>query len=139
MGEPLSRCTGNCCRRFALDQSWEELQALAIAYKADPTASRQRGEDSDIITIAEMVIPVQSSRNKKEHVFRCKNLGSNGDCGIYEVRPQMCRDFPGPEGCHFRGCKSSQSAYFGLNLTQRFLKRWRWLRSLVKRAYKEGV
>jgi len=27
-------------------------------------------------------------------VFKCKNLKSDGTCGVYKLRPNICRDYP---------------------------------------------
>lgn len=120
------RCTGHCCKRFAIEHSFEALQADYKLWQQDPALSRI----ADVEKIAIMVIPITSSRDGSEHLYTCKNLQTSGDCSIYESRPQMCRDFPGPEGCHFRGCKSSQSAYFGKSWLQRLVIRYRWLKGL---------
>ncbi|MGZ3686893.1 MAG: YkgJ family cysteine cluster protein [Bdellovibrionota bacterium] len=116
------RCTGHCCRRFALPHGYDELQAMAGAEDAS----------SDTRMIAAMVIPVASSKDGREHLYRCKNLGVKGDCAIYDRRPQMCRDFPEAKGCHFWKCTSSESAYFGLSLPRKIWTRWRWLRGLAQ-------
>lgn len=120
------RCSGHCCRRFALEKSPSELQSEYLQWKKDPHSKHTPG----IETIANMVIPLKSSQNGKEHLYTCKHLQSNGDCGIYEVRPQMCRDFPLPKGCHFWSCTSDESAYFQLSFFKKLLTRYRWLKSL---------
>jgi Fe-S-cluster containining protein len=130
-----SRCTGHCCKRFAIEHSYAELQADYAAWQRDPASARI----PDVEKIAPMVIPLTSSRDGAEHVYACKNLRSNGDCGIYEVRPRMCRDFPTrDEGCHFWRCRSSQSAYYGMSLPQKLVRRWRWLRKLARKQEARG-
>ncbi len=36
--------------------------------------------------------------------FDCRMLDANGDCLIYDARPQMCRDFPNGQPCTRAGC-----------------------------------
>ena len=126
------RCVGHCCRRFAMEHSLDDLQADLARWQRDPATSVIK----DVEKIAPMVIPIAQSRGGQEFVYTCRNLGASGDCGIYETRPQMCRDFPTAEGCHFRGCKSSDSAYFGMPWWRRAATRWRWLKSLNKEIRK---
>ncbi|MEW6055300.1 MAG: YkgJ family cysteine cluster protein [Bdellovibrionota bacterium] len=132
-GEPESkierRCRGHCCKRFAMEHSFEELQGDYAIWRENPASSKI----PDVEKIATMVVPLRSSRDGREHVYTCKHLQKSGDCGIYESRPQMCRDFPEQASCHFWACRSSQSAYFGLPLWKRLLKRWRWVRGLAQR------
>ncbi|MBI3558340.1 MAG: YkgJ family cysteine cluster protein [Deltaproteobacteria bacterium] len=120
------RCVGHCCRRFAIEHSEKDLHEDLARWRQDPGTSTIR----DVEIIAPMVIPIARSRNGLEYVYTCKNLSPGGDCGIYETRPQMCRDFPTEQGCHFRGCKSSQSAYYGMPWWRRAVTRWKWLKSL---------
>jgi len=73
----------------------------------------------DVATIATMLVPLGVYRGQE--LFTCKHLGANGDCGIYEKRPRMCREFPGPEPCPYRNCSSHGP--------QPWWKRvWNWLR-----------
>lgn len=120
------RCTGHCCKRFALKHSLSELRAEYEAWQKDPSLSKIK----DIEKIATMVIPVASSADGREHVYTCKHLSPEGDCTVYETRPQMCRDFPDEKGCHFWKCTSEQSAYFGMPLWRRLVTRVRWLKQL---------
>ena len=112
--DPRPRCTGNCCRGFSLEQP---LSVVEAEY-----AKTKNGEQSfipDVTIIREMLIPLGVF--KGQELFTCKHLGKNGDCGIYEVRPKMCRDFPGPNPCPYRNCASHGNQ----NL---FKKAWNWLR-----------
>lgn len=131
-----ARCTGHCCRRFALEHSYEHLQAELQAERE----MKVRSKIPDLETIATMVIPLAADEKNEEYVYTCKHLSSEGDCTIYKTRPQMCRDFPtAEEGCHFRECTSSDSAYFGANWWQRLWRRYRWLRKLNDKASSSQV
>ena len=88
------RCRGDCCRRLY----------LPFATRAAIAAS----DSPDAKTIAEMVIPLEDqtrapdgspSLPKHGLYFTCKNLQPNGDCGIYETRPEMCRTYPDGYRC----------------------------------------
>lgn len=98
--DPRPRCTGNCCRGFSLEHP------LAVV-KREYEIAISSGKSElipDVKTIFEMLIPLGEFR--KQELFTCKHLGKNGDCGIYATRPQMCRDFPGPNPCPYRNCAS---------------------------------
>lgn len=39
------------------------------------------------------------------HIYTCKHLDrKTGDCTIYEIRPQMCREYPYSGLCNYAGC-----------------------------------
>jgi Fe-S-cluster containining protein len=39
------------------------------------------------------------------HRYRCKHWDSKTqDCTIYEIRPLMCREYPGRDKCNFAAC-----------------------------------
>ena len=94
------RCTGHCCRGFALEKSHDEIWDDYRLWKQNPALSTI----PDVHLIAPMVIPIK--KLKGEWLYTCKHLGKNGDCGIYSERPQMCRDFPGEKPCPFPICSS---------------------------------
>lgn len=88
------RCTGACCRRL-----W-----LPFSTRAEISSSGW----PDAQQIAEMVVPLEDQYlapdglpiSVSRGIFvTCKNLQPNGDCGIYENRPGMCRDFPDGYSC----------------------------------------
>jgi Fe-S-cluster containining protein len=110
------RCMGNCCKGFSLEYPFSTVEAEFQKKQIE------RGYQSfipDLDTIYPMLIPLGVFR--KQELFTCKHLGKNGDCGIYEVRPKMCRDFPGPNPCPYRNCASHGP--------QPVWKRaWNWLR-----------
>ena len=119
-----ARCTGHCCKNFALEYSYAEIQEDYENWLRDPKSSKI----PQIEIIAPMLKPLRSDPKHSEYVYTCKNLTSTGDCGIYQVRPQMCRDFPETDGCHFWKCTSDQSCYFGLSFFKKLRVRYRWLK-----------
>jgi Fe-S-cluster containining protein len=38
------------------------------------------------------------------HFYGCRHVKLNGDCGIYETRPEMCRRYPNGDLCEFEDC-----------------------------------
>lgn len=77
----------------------------------------QRPLPQDVAIVYPMIIPLGEHMNhpisgkpvsmsgKPTHLYTCKNLQSNGDCGIYEARPRLCRDYPyAGDVCGYDGC-----------------------------------
>ena len=88
-----SRCTGHCCKRFMMEDSdcsvledGEILRDMLI-----PLGLSDVDEDGDLLDL-----PVE--------FFTCRHLQQNGDCGIYQTRPQMCRDYPSVVDCEYTNC-----------------------------------
>lgn len=80
-------------------ETWEE-KAKKIARQGDPTLeARDRPVGHRIF----------ASDNEKSHWYGCRHVQLNGDCGIYETRPGMCRRFPSG-ACDFDGCTMSKEA-----------------------------
>lgn len=42
--------------------------------------------------------------HNRDHWYGCRYIQLNGDCGIYETRPQMCRSYPDGQECGFEEC-----------------------------------
>lgn len=123
------RCTGHCCREFWLGFSPEELMGAYHRWqqggrgeRATMSGTSQERELAEIHLIAPMVIHLgytdQDPRRVnptdadlkgekiKGHRYRCKHWDSKtGDCTIYDIRPVMCRDYPGRgKGCNYAAC-----------------------------------
>lgn len=94
------RCTGHCCLSFSLEYPWQKVKEEYQLYQSNPEKCRI----PDVNIIFPMLIPLGKFRNQE--VFTCKNLSKEGNCQIYETRPKMCRDFPGPAPCPYRNCSS---------------------------------
>lgn len=112
--DPRPRCTGHCCRGFSLEHPHSVVEAEFDRWKNDGQSFIP-----DVAIIAPMLIPLGTFRGQE--LFSCKNLSKEGNCQIYETRPKMCRDFPGPNPCPYRNCAShgEQSP---------LKKAWNWLR-----------
>lgn len=117
------RCTGHCCRVFCMPFSPEEL---AEAYQAWLNKDYVDGKDKlghqpvgEIHLIAPMVryicqrkageksLMAEVELDKDTHFYTCAHLESNGDCGIYSIRPRMCVDYPYGERCGVPGCTAN--------------------------------
>jgi Fe-S-cluster containining protein len=108
--DPRPRCTGHCCRAFSLEYPEKTVRE---------EAAKENSFIPDVKTIAEMLIPLGVFRGQE--LFTCKHLSQTGNCTIYETRPKMCRDFPGPDPCKYKNCAShgEQAAWKRI---------WNWLR-----------
>lgn len=55
--------------------------------------------------------PVHPGRSYSAYQWRCRALGPDGRCTVYERRPQLCRDFEAgsdPLCVHWRGAESDE-------------------------------
>lgn len=114
--DPRPRCTGHCCRCFSTDFSYAELQADYEIWKQSPAEAKI----PDVAVVAPMLVPLGSVR--RTEIFTCKHLSQAGNCTIYETRPKMCREFPGPGICPYKNCGSHGEQ-------PRWLRVWNWLTS----------
>lgn len=114
--DPRPRCTGHCCRGFSLEHPLAEVKAEYERWKRNPSSAKLI---PDIGTIAPMLIPLGIFRGQE--LFTCRHLAKEGNCRIYERRPRMCRDFPGPSPCPYRNCSSH-------GRQPRWKRAWNWLR-----------
>lgn len=94
------RCLGHCCRRFPLSISYAELKEnVELAAEGKPNRNFLDGA-----YVLDMLIPLgiqeRVSSGEQREYFTCRHLLSSGDCGAYEARPQLCRNYPtyGHEG-----------------------------------------
>ena len=120
-----SRCTGHCCEVFSLPFSPDELRTAYHRWKINagntkpiPMAGNETTKTifADIYLIAPMVkylgfrtapmkAVVQNGRPRAAHYYTCKNFDKKTrKCTIYEIRPQMCREYPYGRGCNYAAC-----------------------------------
>lgn len=120
----MGRCTGHCCRAFALPYSPDQLRRAREVWEAYLAADAPEVFDwpsdvavpEDVDIIEPMVIHLgEFTRNPlfdgdgdapvaPSHFYTCRNLSESGDCTIYEDRPKMCRGYPYGRECRFPGC-----------------------------------
>ncbi len=95
--EDVRRCTGQCCKRFPLQFSPEEIEWRQDQLKDGPFVN-------DMV----IYLGIGSIGDLSEtHLYTCRHHLPNGDCGVYEYRPRMCTDYPsyGRGGrCHHADC-----------------------------------
>lgn len=92
----MSRCTGHCCRAFPLPLTPEEI--------ADPEHMARFIDGPQIAAMVRYIGPAPPGSTGGHHSYSCTSLTDSGDCGIYEDRPVMCRDFPYGRTCTVDGC-----------------------------------
>ena len=129
------RCTGHCCQNFYLPFSPEDIDRayrrwstqfgqIGATHHVTMNGAEYGPIVVDIHLIAPMVVhlgydgivPRRVNLTDEEllgkpeipaHRYRCKHYDPKMKvCTIYEIRPQMCRDYPGKEGatCNYAGC-----------------------------------
>lgn len=59
----------------------------------------------DIHLLYPMLVPAAGEKR-----FNCKHQSKNGDCSIYDIRPQMCRDYPYGKVCPRKSCTMEETA-----------------------------
>lgn len=89
------RCGGKCCQRFFMVS---HTPASILAKYEAATARILAGEDNrdtwDIVTIHEMLVPLDITENGTQ-AYTCRHFDKvNGLCTIYERRPLMCAEYP---------------------------------------------
>ena len=95
---PCNQC-GACCRTIALDQSPDEVAAMAaltsvLGIPSDHTFARQHWRP---LTREEAMAanPFYVARlPATKHFYACDMLAENGSCSAHETRPLVCRGYP---------------------------------------------
>ena len=75
---------GNCCKTFNINLTKSDCKRISTFLGKDIF------ETIDIIETADDELMIEA--------IPCPFLGADNACSIYEVRPEVCRDYP-----HFRG------------------------------------
>jgi Fe-S-cluster containining protein len=97
-----NRC-GACCRVILLEQSWEEIQQIAMLTKVlgipsdHQFAARHwrpltRDEAMQRNAFYASRLPVDA------HLYTCDRLGPDGQCTAHDERPLVCRGYPWYDG-----------------------------------------
>lgn len=108
----LSRCTGHCCRKLFLSWPPGKLEKAYVANRLG-VPFMWCGEPQGIPIQIDIIFPMLHfiEREQEGAYYSCRNLLSNGDCGIYPTRPKMCCEYPEyecREKCKFPGCTWSK-------------------------------
>lgn len=115
----FTRCSGLCCKAFTIGVPAmfpEELEeALKIWNNGGGADAKGRVFDpkENLPLIVEMVIPLgrfkwnpYSGKPYYEWtvLYTCKYHQEDGNCGIYDKRPLMCRRYPNMGVCEYQDC-----------------------------------
>ena len=131
-----SRCSGHCCRSFSIASAPEKLEELKRTGTAEEKQIANmviylgRFHTNPLLRLnGENWVDkaLQIARNEKKptprmkldsspyHIvetgvpwYSCRHVLLNGDCGIYETRPEMCRRYPNGSPCVFTDCTWDQ-------------------------------
>jgi Fe-S-cluster containining protein len=104
--DEIARCSGDCCERFYLPYSPEE-----IAFFAEFEPSRFSDEIRDVVW--PMLIYVEKSAlrpdgetdTEEAHYYTCRNFDrETRNCRIYDHRPKMCANYPYGNPCFYKAC-----------------------------------
>lgn len=121
------RCTGHCCQNFSLLWSPEALRDAYQRWLAQASGgvsiTKARASAYPFPIDIHLIYPMveylgdnapevkhinplpELADGKREYRYRCKHWDpATGDCTIYDIRPQMCRDYPGEKGCNYVAC-----------------------------------
>lgn len=107
------RCKGHCCSNVVTDHSPEWM---AEQYQFWLNVGSPEGMDIGIVYPAweyqgERHLHLQDGTLAgTSHIYRCRHLTSEGDCGIYETRPRLCRAYP-HEVYMRKGCTDPDCAW----------------------------
>jgi len=86
-----SQC-GQCCKNVALSESPKKLKEYFKTW----LKSRPKEKVTDIWLLYPMLKPKGFDKKVKKWRYSCVHLKKEGDvfkCGIYSMRPYMCKDF----------------------------------------------
>ncbi|HJQ97589.1 MAG TPA: YkgJ family cysteine cluster protein [Candidatus Polarisedimenticolaceae bacterium] len=91
-GPPCHDCTAKCCKYFALEID-------------RPITPREHDHIRWYLLHEHVAVWVQDKAWFLEIRTRCKHLQPDNQCGIYETRPQICRDHGWPEADDMHPCE----------------------------------
>jgi len=83
-GPPCDLCTALCCKYFAMQID-------------KPTSPTDFDQIRWYLVHQDVLVWVQDGDWYLEVRNRCRHLTPDNRCGIYETRPDVCRDYPDPE------------------------------------------
>jgi Fe-S-cluster containining protein len=97
----VNGCCGECCREFPLSTSYEDLRA---EYQAWLSQSEERLGIPDIHILFPMLRKTRLAEDGRQ-LYRCVHWDPETTlCGIYEIRPEVCSQYPYEGECHVEGC-----------------------------------
>lgn len=103
------KCTGHCCEVFPMGiVTPEDLRLAYLAWKSGAqdftnTAGKLQGVYQDIWLLYPMARFHHAGEDGR-HYFSCVHWdAATRLCGIYEIRPAMCNDYPYRGKCQHAG------------------------------------
>ena len=105
-----NRCTGHCCKRIDLPYTHAEVKEMQSSGVYKLPGSKHIVTDRDTINgapgyteikaVVDAMIPLE-----KDNIYACSHF-KNGNCGIYETRPNLCGNYPYGKRCiHGKSCE----------------------------------
>ena len=111
---PLGKFASNPTQ-LVKGESWAE-KALHLGLKSDEQIQELRADARHGSYLHE---------NSGGHYYACRYVLLNGDCGIYENRPEMCRRYPNGHECAFEACTAPKQTREQLIESDRLLHKRR--------------
>ena len=120
------RCTGHCCEIFSLPFSPDELRTAYYRWQSNagnnaPVLMGGSETTQTIYNQIYLIAPMAKylgfkltpfkrvnkpdGRPQAGHYYTCKHFDKKErKCTIYEMRPQMCREYPYERTCNYEKC-----------------------------------
>ena len=97
------KCPGFCCSYPRIQVKKVDLEHLAVHFEMKKSEARKRFTKKDSVDKKNGKSP-RIIRHKEDDIFGTICVFFDQDtrrCGIYEARPQTCRDYPGVKRCGY--------------------------------------
>jgi len=98
-----AKCPGYCCSYPNIPLEKEDIKELAKHFGLSKKEARKQFTKKGVAA-KKGEKPPRVLRHKKDEYFGtiCRFFDEeNRNCGVYESRPQICRDFPGRKRCGY--------------------------------------
>nr|NIS40277.1 YkgJ family cysteine cluster protein [Desulfuromonadales bacterium] len=98
-----SKCPGYCCSYPRIELRGDDLKRLAKHSGISKKKARQRFIKSGEKTSSDKDV-VGVLRHRKDDIFGTICIFFDREarrCGVYDARPQICRDYPGQKRCGY--------------------------------------
>src|SRR3954467_12700015 len=101
----MDRCTGHCCERFYLPFNPVQLQDKALKNPDDKQLQQVAGMVTHLETETVYHPTLPKLKTGEKNWYTCKNyIKETHSCGIYETRPNMCKEYPYGSPCQYKTC-----------------------------------
>lgn len=136
--ETSDRCRGHCCASFyglSPERCAEEARSFEALAQRRPLTPFEKNEYYQVKTIADMVVVIDEATGE----MGCLHVKANGDCGIYETRPEMCRKYPNGKPCITKGCRWENGAAESVSATTQVSNRRKRLMQFDKQIAEDKL